>query len=223
MANLIIKPTSGGSLILQDEGGDAALTVGTTGSTTLAGTANNVGTVTAGTYSSTISSAATFPTGHIIKAGVLYIDQDDTSTVSGTNTSYADSGIAGTITTVKASSASRLVFKMNLGMQHVPDSQVGQSTMTLRASSSSTTYAAGDDLVTAGTSYRNYVNGGLHKPRHYEMHFIAGSTSSRPANLSAYTAGQTLYARWFFLINGGTYNWIHGDAHASFTYEEIAL
>ena len=39
MANLIIKPTSGGSLILQDEGGDAALTVGTTGSTTLAGTA----------------------------------------------------------------------------------------------------------------------------------------------------------------------------------------
>ena len=48
MANLIIKPTSGGSLILQDEGGDAALTVGTTGSTTLAGTANNLGTVTAG-------------------------------------------------------------------------------------------------------------------------------------------------------------------------------
>ena len=31
MANLIIKPTSGGSLVLQDEGGDAALTVGTTG------------------------------------------------------------------------------------------------------------------------------------------------------------------------------------------------
>ena len=49
MANLIIKPTSGGSLILQDEGGDAALTVGTTGSTTLAGTANNLGTVTGGT------------------------------------------------------------------------------------------------------------------------------------------------------------------------------
>ena len=31
MANLIIKPTSGGSLILQDEGGDAALTVDTSG------------------------------------------------------------------------------------------------------------------------------------------------------------------------------------------------
>ena len=51
MANLIIKPASGGSLVLQDEGGDTALTVGTTGSTTLAGTANNLGTVTAGTIS----------------------------------------------------------------------------------------------------------------------------------------------------------------------------
>ena len=60
MANLIIKPTSGGSLILQDEGGDAALTVntagniqaattlGVTGNTTLSGSANNIGTVTAG-------------------------------------------------------------------------------------------------------------------------------------------------------------------------------
>jgi len=51
MANLIIKPTSGGSLVLQDEGGDAAVTVGTTGSTTLAGTANALGTVTSGNLS----------------------------------------------------------------------------------------------------------------------------------------------------------------------------
>jgi len=64
MANLIIKPTSGGSLILQDEGGDAALTVGTTGSTTLAGTANNIGTVTAGT----LGSAVVPPANYIFKA-----------------------------------------------------------------------------------------------------------------------------------------------------------
>ena len=54
MANLIIKPTSGGSLVLQDEGGDAAVTVSTTGNTTLAGTTNNLGTVTAGTMASTV-------------------------------------------------------------------------------------------------------------------------------------------------------------------------
>ena len=49
MANLIIKPTSGGSLILQDEGGTAALTVGTTGKATFASMDNT-----------------TFPAGHII-------------------------------------------------------------------------------------------------------------------------------------------------------------
>ena len=63
MADLIIKPSSGNSLVLQDEGGDAALTVGTTGSTTLAGTANNLGTATAGT----LSSGVTFPTGHVLQ------------------------------------------------------------------------------------------------------------------------------------------------------------
>ena len=49
MANLIIKPTSGGSLILQDEGGTAAHTIDASGNHTLSGTTNNVGTVTAGT------------------------------------------------------------------------------------------------------------------------------------------------------------------------------
>lgn len=63
MADLIIKPSSGNSLVFQDEGGDPALTVGTTGNTTLAGTANNLGTATAGT----LSSGVTFPAGHIIR------------------------------------------------------------------------------------------------------------------------------------------------------------
>ena len=75
MANLIIKPTSGGSLILQDEGGTAANTIdasgntqlagtlGVTGATTLSGTTNNLGTSTAGT----LSSGVIFPAGHIIQ------------------------------------------------------------------------------------------------------------------------------------------------------------
>ena len=57
MADLIIKPSSGNSLVFQDEGGDAALTVGTTGNTTLAGTANNLGTVTAGTLGPLVQAA----------------------------------------------------------------------------------------------------------------------------------------------------------------------
>ena len=55
MANLIIKPTSGGSLILQDEGGTAAHTIDASGNHTLSGTTNNVGTVTAGTISTGVT------------------------------------------------------------------------------------------------------------------------------------------------------------------------
>ena len=84
MANLIIKPTSGGSLILQDEGGTAANTIDASGNTqlagtlvvtgastmtgnvTMAGTANNLGTVTAGTITGgTIGSAVVQPDGVI--------------------------------------------------------------------------------------------------------------------------------------------------------------
>lgn len=55
MANLIIKPSTGGQLILKDEGDTAAITVSTTGNTTLAGTANALGTVTAGTIASSVT------------------------------------------------------------------------------------------------------------------------------------------------------------------------
>ena len=54
MADFIIKPASGDTLKLQDEGGDDAITISTTGNTTLAGTANNIGTVTAGTVGSAV-------------------------------------------------------------------------------------------------------------------------------------------------------------------------
>jgi hypothetical protein len=62
MGNLIIKPNTGGLLKLQDEGGTDAISISTTGNTTLAGTANALGTVTAGT----IGSGVTFPTGHVL-------------------------------------------------------------------------------------------------------------------------------------------------------------
>ena len=67
MANLIIKPSASGSLILQDEGGSPAITVGTTGLTTfaenatLSGTANNLGTVTAGTLGTGVDFDTCFP------------------------------------------------------------------------------------------------------------------------------------------------------------------
>ena len=80
MANLILKPSTGGVLKIQNDDGTvdalsvstggnltAAGTLAVTGATTLSGTANNIGTVTAGTFNSTIGSSATFPTGHVVK------------------------------------------------------------------------------------------------------------------------------------------------------------
>jgi len=221
MANLIIKPTSGGSLILQDEGGDTALTVGTTGSTTLAGTANNIGTVTAGTYKGTIHTDTTFPSGHVIKGALLYSNQDLTA-IATTSTSFVNTGIGGSITTLKASSASRLSFHCYIGMSHVPDDNNAQTALCLRASSSSTTYALGDDLTSSTASYRHYRRGSAdHEPHYKETHYKAGVNT--PTSLTSYTAGQTLYWRYFMKINANTYNWAHGDSHMTVEYKEIAL
>ena len=85
MANLIIKPTSGGSLVLQDEGGDAALTVGTTGVSTIANATITSGTIT----------AATFPAGHIIQTVSAAI-----TVSSSTVTSYVDTALTKAITSV---------------------------------------------------------------------------------------------------------------------------
>ena len=98
MANLIIKPTSGGNLVLQDEGGSAAVTVSTSGATTfaesitLSGTTNNLGTSTAGT----LSSAVNFPAGHIIQT-VMYHNATQVSTAS-TSFSNSNKVVMGTIT-----------------------------------------------------------------------------------------------------------------------------
>ena len=68
MANLIIK-SSADNLVLQGSDASPAITVGATGTTTfaenatLSGTANNLGTATAGT----LSSGVTFPAGHVIQ------------------------------------------------------------------------------------------------------------------------------------------------------------
>ena len=55
MGNLTIKPNTGGLLKLQDEGGTDAISISTTGNTTLAGTANALGTVTSGTLGSAVN------------------------------------------------------------------------------------------------------------------------------------------------------------------------
>ena len=107
MANLIIKPADGGSLVLQDEGGDPALTVWTTGSTTLAGTANKLGTTTAGT----LSSGVTFPAGHVIQqVSSIY---EPTTNIATTSTTFQASSLSLTITPTNAANDICMCFHVN--------------------------------------------------------------------------------------------------------------
>ena len=123
MANLIIKPTSGGSLVLQDEGGDAALTVGTTGSITLAGTANNLGTITSGT---------TFPAGHIIQVVNHF------STTQGTTTTAT--GVTAVSGAITLSNATNKILAL------------GSASIRLYKSSAQDTYGGISMECTSGTT-----------------------------------------------------------------------
>ena len=91
MANLIIKPSAGGDLKLQDEGSTDAITISTTGNTTLAGTANNLGTVTAGT----LGSGLQLPAGVPFDYSILHSRNKYTLSQSGTNAGLG--GFTGTL------------------------------------------------------------------------------------------------------------------------------
>ena len=80
MANLIIKPASGGSLILQDEGGTAAHTIDASGNHTLANTT---------TLANATITAGTFPNGHILQCKVA----TKTSKSTTTSTSPTSTGL----------------------------------------------------------------------------------------------------------------------------------
>ena len=92
MANLIIKPTSGGSLILQDEGGTAANTIDASGNTQLAGTLGVTGNATlSGTGN--VYGTGTFPAGHVIQTKVTTINLTNDDSNDCTTNAYAGSVI----------------------------------------------------------------------------------------------------------------------------------
>ena len=103
MANLIIKPTSGGSLVLQDEGGTAANTIDASGNTTLAGTANNLGTVATMTLP-TASATAVYPVGHVVQTTTSLSSNTET-TINSSNNTWVSTVVTGSITPIFANSS----------------------------------------------------------------------------------------------------------------------
>jgi hypothetical protein len=95
MGDLIIKPESGGSIKLQNNAGTNALVsdnsgnITLVGNTTLSGTANNLGTVTTGTFPAP-SATALYPAGHVLQVVSYFTD-----TQSNFNSSTSDQVVNG--------------------------------------------------------------------------------------------------------------------------------
>ena len=98
MANLIIK-SSADDLVLQGSDASPAITVGATGTTTfaenatLSGTANNLGTATAGT----LSSSVTFPAVHVVQTTTSSYGTTKTI-IAGSSGTYNSTVVTGQIT-----------------------------------------------------------------------------------------------------------------------------
>ena len=113
MANLIIK-SSADNLVLQGSDASPAITVGATGTTTfaenmtLSGTANNLGTSTAGT----LTSGITYPAGHVIQTVTASLDAQ-----SGAITALSDTrrdNMTAQITNVKSGNKVNIRMHFNL-------------------------------------------------------------------------------------------------------------
>ena len=207
MANLIIKPTSGGSLILQDEGGDAALTVGTTGSTTLAGTANNLG---------TIASTTTFPTGHILQINsVRNVAMDITRT--GDKSDPATTGITCVLANdLQASSKLFASFTTQIGEEQ-GDHYALQTFITLFNNSVNLAPATTDANTTnqgAGLGSASVTSDATNGQ--YQSHNVAGQILFTPTGSGA--ARRTVEMYWASSNTNSYTSWLNRANHTSSGY-----
>jgi len=201
MANLIIK-SSADNLVLQGSDASPAITVGATGTTTfaenatLSGTANNLGTVTAGSIAGgSITSATAFPAGHVLQ--VLSTTKTDTW-ISSAGSTWADiTGMSVTITPT-ATSNKILVF----GVTYTGDTASGDvMTKIVRGS---TDICIGDSSV---SSTRATTGGSLREV--YETLAHPYNFLDSPSTTSATTYKIQL---WHGGTNGGCVNQSSNDA-----------
>ena len=196
MANLIIKPTSGGSLILQDEGGTAAHTIDASGNHTLSGTTNNIGTVTSGTYNATIGSTAVMPAGSIIR--VSDQTQGTTTTSGNVHNTWTDTVVAGAYTPVYNTSDVIVIVHYGNTLEN-SSGDAGVSKRLKRViSGGATTYPQSMSTLTQSRSpnYHStaYRNANSATTTFYEMRQLTVMDS--PATTSAIT----------YTLQYGTYN-----------------
>jgi len=206
MANLIIK-SSADNLVLQGSDASPAITVGATGTTTFAenatfsGTANNLGTVTAGT----LGSAVAFPTGMILQKKISHKCGQMTTT----STSFAsfDTDLRVSMTAVQTNGKYIIHFH-SARVDHNNSSGIGYTT--LFTSTNGGAYAEHPD--SHSTNGFGIINSG----EYYDhMGWAVGYTAS-------ITAGQTIIFEPYAKTNSNTFM-IANNTLVSLTVEELQV
>ena len=205
-----IRPnTTNGSLILQGDSSDAGvtgLTIDSSGNATFAGTANNLGTVTAGTISGgTLGSSVVFPAGHIITHSTYY-SQNASSYYETSNASYTDMGLEINITPKFSSADSFIVVNFCAGLSQ-NEAANGVACINYSTSSGVTTESSSTQII--ASSYGIYI-GAVHNTSIQLLH-------------QNYSANTAQYYRIFLKSNssGNNVRLIHQNAAFSFYAYEV--
>ena len=210
---------------IKDKGGNA--TGITVADTTANVTVGNLTATTAAINAGSIASAVAFPAGHIIKSGLLIYHVNGSTAISTSNTSFVDTGLAATLTTLKASSDSRLEFYLFSGTQQYQLSNLGEVTLTLTAASNTSYVSQNDILYSPAAKNQTGEVGGtstLNQTNMYCYHYNSSQTNPNayPQYLSQYSAGDTLHVRVFIRRSGSnSFFFYTTDSHLTLHYYEI--
>ena len=216
--NLILSKISddGNAIILTNdsstrtiEGAGGSLEASTLTQTPNASLTGMTGTVGSGV---TIGSAvdlgsATFPAGMVIQNKIVATHTGSSNIAS--NSGNYDTVISGTCTPKLASTGSYLKFTFFSNQIHLQSGVTGVVTMTLRQSSASDTYAAGDCMHNTPAQPRVWLESNVASNRFSTFSFFSGTDSDSTAhvsNISSWSAGETLYWNLFQYRAGGSAN-----------------
>ena len=154
---------------------------------------------------------ATMPAGMLVQSKVL-LTHSATSGSLGNATGNFESVVGGSFTTKLASTASMLRIWWETNEVHSQEN-TGNFNMTLRQSSSSTTYAANDTMFNQTKKVRMYVQDASNDRCSWSMPvvwpFVSGTdqnSTAYVANISSWSAGETLYWRLFLQKESGPNN-----------------
>ena len=189
MGDLIIKPEAGGSIKLQNNAGTNALVSDNSGNVTLAGSTTISG--------GTISSAVTFPAGHVLQMKVVHLPCSGGAISSGAS---GFTGVSQTDITVNRTSGTNLLYTLSGGGGYT---NAGGNTIRTLAKRTSGASFTGTEVALGDTSQGNSRLYGAGTG-------ILVPFSSVAIDSDATLSGNYTY-RWFYTGQGNTVDFTTTD------------